>query len=156
MKGWWKVNFDGASKANSVPSGAGVIVRDWKGEVLVLGAQKLEEDTNNLVEASATLLAIRMCKLLGLQKLHLEGDSLIIIQALMKEGIEAWHLQGWIYNIIEELNFFEDFQLIHVRCIGNVEAGILSKWALTFEAVGEFRMEDFQKVIFEDDMGSGN
>ncbi|XP_057833348.2 uncharacterized protein LOC131044114 [Cryptomeria japonica] len=143
MEGWWKANFGGASKGNPRPSGVGVIVRDWKGEVLALGAQILVEGTNNLVEASTMLLAVRMCKQLGARKVHLEGDYLIIILALMKKGIEAWHLQGWIYNIIEELKYFDDFQLSHVRRTGNVEADILSKWALTFNAVGDFRLENF-------------
>ncbi|XP_057832376.2 uncharacterized protein LOC131043041 [Cryptomeria japonica] len=150
MEGWWKENFDGASKGNPGPSRARVIVRDWKGGVLALGAQRLAEGTNNLAEASMALIDVRMCNHIGARKVHLEGNYLIIILALMKKVIEAWHLQGWIYNIIEELKYFNDFQLSHVRRTGNVEADILSKLALTFNAIGDFRLEDFWSVCFEE------
>ncbi|XP_057816620.1 uncharacterized protein LOC131029951 [Cryptomeria japonica] len=122
------MNFDGASKGNPGPSGAGFIVRDWKGEVMALGAQKLDEGTNNIAEVSATLLAVRIGKLLGVRKLCLEGDSLIIIQAIMKRSLEAWQLQNFISSIIEEPNFFEDYQVSHARREDNAEADILSKW----------------------------
>lgn len=75
----------------------------------------MEEGTNNLAKVSAALLVVRMSTKLGARKLHPEGHSLIVIQALMKGDIEAWHLQGWIYNIIEELNYFNEYQISHIR-----------------------------------------
>ncbi|XP_057872314.1 uncharacterized protein LOC131078589 [Cryptomeria japonica] len=143
LEGWWKVNFDGAFKGNSGPSGAGVIVRDWKGDIVALGAQKLDEGTNNIAEASVGLLAVRLSKKLGDNKIHLGGDSLIVI----------WAIISWIYNIIEELKSFDEFYISHIRRAGNAEANILSKWALSFDTIGKLRVEDFQQVIFEEEVG---
>ncbi|XP_057837338.2 uncharacterized protein LOC131047458 [Cryptomeria japonica] len=151
LEGWLKVNFDGASKGNPKPLGAGVIVRNWKGDTLAIGAQILGNGSNNLVEVTVALLAIRMCKMLGARKVHFKGDSLIIILALMKKGIDAWHLQGWIHNILEGLENFEEVQLSHIKRISNVEADTLSKWALTFFEVGDFRWEDFHTIRLEVD-----
>lgn len=88
-EGWVKANFDGASKGNLGPSGAGSIVRDWNGEVLFLGAKKLESGTNNLAEVTMMLMAVRFCRQMGVKKLHLEGDLQVIIQAIMKASIDA-------------------------------------------------------------------
>ncbi|XP_059073257.1 uncharacterized protein LOC131874056 [Cryptomeria japonica] len=148
-EGWWKINLDGASKGNPRPSGVRFIVRDWKGDVVALDAQKLNPGTNNIVEASVALIAIRFCRKIGVIKLHLEGDSLIIIQTIMKGTIKAWHLQNSILSIVEELNNFEDFRVSHIRRTGNVEADILSKWALTFNEIGELRFEDLRHINIE-------
>lgn len=47
--------------------------------MISLGAKNLREGTNNLAEATATLLAMKLGKKLGASKLHLEGDSMIIV-----------------------------------------------------------------------------
>ncbi|XP_057826411.2 uncharacterized protein LOC131038113 [Cryptomeria japonica] len=143
-EGWWKINFDEASKGNLGPSGEIFIVRDWKGDVLAMGAKKIENGTNNVVEALIALTTIKIGKKLGAQKVHLEGDSLITIQAIIKESIEAWNLQNSVEKNREELSLCEDFRISHFRRSGNMEADILSKWDLTFENVGELRCEDFR------------
>lgn len=75
MEGWWKINFDEASKGNLRPLGEGFIVRDWKGDVLALGAKRLDDGINNVAKALVALMAIRFGKILGASKIHLEGDS---------------------------------------------------------------------------------
>ncbi|XP_059068340.1 uncharacterized protein LOC131858884 [Cryptomeria japonica] len=156
MEGWWKINFDAASKGNLGLFGTCFIVRDWKGDVVALGVKKLDDGTNNVAEALVALTTIRFGKSLGAMKIHLEGDSLIIIHAIMKGRIYAWHLQNPIAKIMEELSFFKDLCISNVRS-GNMEVDTLSKWALTFEAVGELRTEHFRHISLEefDDRLSG-
>ncbi|XP_057848798.2 uncharacterized protein LOC131059776 [Cryptomeria japonica] len=151
LEGWWKFNFDGASKGNHGPSGEGVIVWDWKGEVIALGAQKLDEGTNNIAEASTTLLVVRIGKMLGVRKLNLEGDSLIVIQAIVKGSIEVRHLQNQINSIIEELKCFNDYKVSHVTQTWNVEVDILFKWALSFNVNGDLKIEYFRQALFEEE-----
>lgn len=69
---------------------------------------------------------------MGIKKLHLEGDSLIIIQAIKNGEIKAWHLQNFISLILEDLNQFEDVVVSHIRWEGNTVADKLSKWAMSF------------------------
>lgn len=83
------MNFDGATKGNLGPSGAGAIVRDYLGNTIAIGAKKLEDGTNNLVEAKVALLAVGMAQSAGVKKIHLEGDSLIITQAITNMATKA-------------------------------------------------------------------
>lgn len=68
----------------------------------------------------------------------------------MKGTIDAWHLQNIIAKNLEELAFFEDFSISHVRRSRNIEVDNLSKWALTFGVNGELRTEDFRQKNLED------
>ncbi|XP_059068967.1 uncharacterized protein LOC131859350 [Cryptomeria japonica] len=145
-----KVNFDGASQGNLGPSGVGFIVEDWNGHVMFFGAKKLDSGTNNIAEVFAALMVVKFSRQAGVSKLHLEGDSLVIIQAIMKGSIEARHLQNAIINIIEELNKFDDYKISHVNRMGNKEADVLSKWALSFNEIGEFIFEDMRYLSFDD------
>lgn len=63
-----------------------------------------------------------------------------------------WHLQGYVSLILEELNFFDQFQVSHIRREGNKEADILSKWALSFDQEGDLGLDDFKCFLkLEDD-----
>lgn len=62
----------------------GVVFRDWHGNILALAAQRPEKGTNNEAEVQAALLAVEWGLKLGFKNLHLEGDSLIIINAIIK------------------------------------------------------------------------
>lgn len=66
--------------------------------MIALGAQNIEEGTNNLAEALVVMLVVRMGKMMGVRKLHLEGDSFIVIKAIMNGSIEVWHLQNQIHS----------------------------------------------------------
>ena len=79
-----KANFDDAASSNPWISGVGVILRDNKGHVLLKGAKKLPIGTNNIAECQAALLASRLARKEGIKKLHLEGDSLLVVQAIAK------------------------------------------------------------------------
>ena len=131
QEGWIKVNFDGAAKGNPGVSGIGIVFKDDRGHLLLAGAKKLPYGTNNIAECQAALLAVQIARKEGIKKLHLEGDSLITVQAISKLNAKAWHLQPIINIIEQELNNFEDFKITHIKREGNQEADILSKWALS-------------------------
>lgn len=59
-KGWVKINFNGATKGNPGPSGVGVIIQGCKGDKMVIGARNLSNKTNNIAEAKAALLALKL------------------------------------------------------------------------------------------------
>lgn len=145
--GWYKANFDGATKGNPGPSGVGAIIRDSQGHFIAFGARKLEDGSNNIAEGKAALLAVGLAKSLGVKNLHLEGDSQVIIQAIINGGTMAWHLQACVQAIISVLNSSKKFEVSHIRRMGNVEANCLSKWAMSFDVIGEIRKEDFCQVV---------
>lgn len=72
------------------------------------------------------MLTIRGSKKLGVTKLHVEGDSLIVIKAISKGSLNAWHLQSYIANIIQELASLEDTKISHIKREGNHEVDRMS------------------------------
>lgn len=70
----------------------------------------------------ATELAINMKE----SKLHLEGDSQVVINAIAKGNTSSWKLSHWVEIIREKLTSFEAFRVSHVRRGANVVADLLS------------------------------
>lgn len=104
-KGWFKVNFDRAAQFSRSLAGAGFAIWNDNGDLIKCGTKRLRKSTNNEAEVQAALPTIGLARREGVQNIHLEGDSLIIIQAIMNGEIKAWHLQGFI-AIIKGVNFF--------------------------------------------------
>ena len=77
--GFIKINFDGASKGNPGPSGYGAVIKNPKGEILILTAGYLGKTTNNAVELIGLLQGLRTAVALHIHRIILEGDSQIII-----------------------------------------------------------------------------
>lgn len=80
--GWIKINFDGSSKGKLGISGLGAIAQDMNGDVLVIAANKIQLGTNNQAEAHAALIADKLDRFLNGDKIHLEGDSTIVMEVL--------------------------------------------------------------------------
>ncbi|KAH9319410.1 hypothetical protein KI387_021179, partial [Taxus chinensis] len=59
-EGQWKLNFDGASRGNPGPSGAGCIIRDDRGLLIHAGSFPLQVGTSNSAEAQALLEGVKM------------------------------------------------------------------------------------------------
>ena len=79
--GFWKLNFDGASRGNPGPSGFGACIRNYFGEVVEIKISPLPIDTNNIAEAHALLAGLLLAKQGCFNRLHIEGDSSVIIEA---------------------------------------------------------------------------
>ena len=60
---------------------------------MAYGALKLKDGTNNEAEFQATMLALKCIKKCEGRKIILEGDSMVVIQAVSKNLIQAWHLK---------------------------------------------------------------
>lgn len=66
-----------------------MVFQDLKDNIVAWGAKRLERGTNNAAEVQAASLAVEWGLKLGFKNLHLEGDSLIIINAIIKEEMQA-------------------------------------------------------------------
>lgn len=105
--------------------------RDWDNNVLAFGAKRLNDDSNNEAKNQVALLAIGMAKRMLVMKLHLEGDSQIIINAIMVGKCPTWNLNK-IVKIIRNLLFsFKDFKTFRMLRNGNRVVYKLSKWAVS-------------------------
>ena len=91
-KGFWKLNFDGASRGNLRLSGLGACIRDSHGLVVAIATSPLPNGTNNMVEAQALLASLILAKRGNFCSLYFEGDSLVIINAHIHRKSYTWKL----------------------------------------------------------------
>lgn len=61
-----------------------MIAHDDRGNTLAIGAKRLVDGTNNIAECHAALEAILMAGKLGVKKLHLEGDSQVVVNGIAR------------------------------------------------------------------------
>ena len=90
---YWKLNFDGASRGNPGNSGLGVCIRDSHGTVEALTTSPLPIGTNNMVEVQDLLAGLILAKQNNFQMLHIEGDSLVIIDDCIHRKVYSWKLK---------------------------------------------------------------
>lgn len=60
--GYWKLNFDGASRGNPGPSGLGACIKNSNGDVVAITVSPLPINTNNMAEAQALLASLIVAK----------------------------------------------------------------------------------------------
>ena len=75
----FKLNFDGASKGNPGSAGFGGIIRNHKGEYLLLFYGNIGWDTNNSAELEGLWQGLLLSQHYGFHPLEVEGDSQILI-----------------------------------------------------------------------------
>lgn len=88
---------------------------------------------NNEAEAKVVVLAILIAHRLGVTKLHLERDSLVIVNAIICGSSLSWKSSHDIDMITSSLKFFEDFKISHILQGGNFEADRCANKALDLE-----------------------
>jgi ribonuclease HI len=112
--------------------GIGVILRDCNGEVLAtLSAPKEYITAPDIAEATATLRAVYFCQELGFHQVILEGDALLVVQALNTGGTN-WCRYGHLLDEAKGiLNSFQSWSVQHVRRTNNEAAHCLAKKALS-------------------------
>ncbi|XP_059431505.1 uncharacterized protein LOC132165008 [Corylus avellana] len=86
LQGWVKANWDAALDRKSGWMGLGVVIRDSQGNMV---AARCEVQKGSLVpaaaEAQAFLLAVQLCRELGLEHVHFEGDAKAVIDSVISE-----------------------------------------------------------------------
>ncbi|XP_060197735.1 uncharacterized protein LOC132626759 isoform X2 [Lycium barbarum] len=92
---WIKLNTDGSHNCED-DIGAGGIVRDSNGNLIMAFAKSLGKGSSNLAEAKAALYGMKWCISNGFRNIILESDSLIIINMLEGKINIAWELQDSI------------------------------------------------------------
>ncbi|XP_015160977.1 uncharacterized protein [Solanum tuberosum] len=77
---WVKINTDGIALSNKGRIGAGGILRDQEGEMLLAFATTLGEGTNNQAEIGAAIFGMTWVLQLGYKKVFLEVDSQLLVE----------------------------------------------------------------------------
>jgi ribonuclease HI len=126
----WTMYFDGSLKLDG--GSAGVLFISLRGEQLKYVLQILWEVSNNEAEYEALLHGLRLAISLGIKRLLVYGDSLLVVQQVNKE----WEcnnetMDAYVQEVRKLENKFSGLEVHHVIREHNISTDILSKLGST-------------------------
>jgi ribonuclease HI len=122
--------FDGSLKLDS--SGAGVLLISPRGKQLKYVLQILWVVSNNEADYEALLHGLRLAISLGIKRLLVYGDSLLVVQQVNKEwGCNKETMDAYVQEVHKLENKFSGLEVHHVLREHNVGADTLSKLGST-------------------------
>jgi ribonuclease HI len=126
----WTMYFDGSLKLDG--GSAGVLLISPRVEQLKYVLQILWAVSNNEAEYEALLHGLRLAISLGIKRLLLYGDSLLVIQQVNKEwDCNKETMDAYVQEVRKLENKFSSLEVHHVLREHNVGADILSKLGST-------------------------
>jgi ribonuclease HI len=130
-----KLYADGGSRGNPGPSASGYVIFDMANTVVKKGGKYLGVTTNNQAEYQAVLLGIKAAKELGVKKLHIYLDSLLVVNQMTGifkiKNRDLWPINQAIH---EEKNNFSQVSFTHVPRELNKDADSVVNEILDTEA----------------------
>jgi ribonuclease HI len=113
--------FDGASKGNPGPAGAGGIIKSERGIISINYSWGLGIGTNNTAEFCSLWQGLQIARNHGIRQLTVLGDSRILIKALQtKKAPLNVHLRHMFQKILQASNRFHKIRYFHVlRALNN-------------------------------------
>src|SRR6185503_7472332 len=130
----WVMYFDGSLKLDG--GGEGVLFISPKGEQLKYVFQIMFKVSNNEAEYEALLHGLRLAVSLGIKRLLVYGDSLLVVQQVNKEwDINKDTMDAYVEEIRKLENKFSGLEIHHIDRNNNVGADVLSKLGSTRAAV---------------------
>lgn len=131
MNDQYELFFDGCSKGNPGPAGAGAVLYKNNNE---LDAKSLfigEKETNNVAEYTGLMIGLTMAIDNGIKELVIKGDSLLVIQQMKGVyKVKCDHLAK-LYGRVKELEKqFTRIEYQHVYRKENKRADQLSNCSL--------------------------
>jgi len=96
-----KLNFDGSLQNGS--AAGGYVLRDWRGMVLLVGATSFGRTSIVMAEGRALRDGLQAAINGGYRNLEIEGDNMLIIQAIQNQTQIPWQVHNIILEIRELL-----------------------------------------------------
>lgn len=121
-----KLNMDGCSLGNPDLAGAGEVIRDCSGKMILPYSVSMPPVSNNYAELLGVLEGIKHYKRMGLTKVDIEMDSMVVINWLQQGQCRLWYLEDyWDVTLqgLQELNC----SISHIFREGNAPAELLAK-----------------------------
>lgn len=120
-----KLNFDGSVKKNAIAA-AGFIIRDTYGAPLISGAKKLGLNGVLQAEGLALFSGLQAAILAGHKRIHIEGDSKLLIDCIKGTCATSWRAKTIVENIVTLLQKFDFMKINHVYREANSVADALA------------------------------
>ncbi|XP_057813813.2 uncharacterized protein LOC131027734 [Cryptomeria japonica] len=124
--GWFKINFDGASRGNLGQDGIGCSLHNSDETVVARRAKPIGMETNNRAKSMALVEGLEMCMASGVEKLVVEGDLTIVINGMKKGSILNWRLDALLNRALNLSKAFKKIIFNHIFCEGNFKADQLA------------------------------
>ena len=123
--------FDGCSKKNPGPSGAGAVIFNNKEEIWGSSVFVGEKETNNVAEYSGLILGLKQARVMNIRNLIVYGDSLLVIKQMNKQyKISAENLVPLFKEAQELKSEFDTILFVHIYRTQNKRADELSNLGL--------------------------
>ncbi|KAF1877450.1 hypothetical protein Lal_00040165 [Lupinus albus] len=125
------LHFDGASKGNPGPAGAGSVLRADDGSKVYRLREGVGVQTNNVAEYRGLILGLKQALKNGYKHIRVQGDSLLVCNQVQGKWKIKNQNMGILCNEAKELkNKFLSFQINHVLREFNSEADAQANLAL--------------------------
>ncbi|XP_049399716.1 uncharacterized protein LOC125863741 [Solanum stenotomum] len=124
---WVKINTDGSALNNPGRIGAGGILRDQMGAMLLAFATPLGEGTNNQAEIGAAFFGMTWVLQLGYKKVVLEVDSQLLVDWITQKTRPPWNISTQLQQLQELITQTHSFRCKHTYREANFVADSLSK-----------------------------
>jgi ribonuclease HI len=122
----WRIHFDGSLKLQGV--GAGILFIAPRGEQLKYALQLLFPASNNAAEYEALVHRLSITVSLGIKKLMVYGDSLMVISQINKDWDCSTDSMGKYCAAVRKLeDKFKGLEFHHVERDRNAAVDVLSK-----------------------------
>ncbi|XP_023910597.2 uncharacterized protein LOC112022257 [Quercus suber] len=119
-EGTYKVNYDGAYFVDEEKAGIGVVVRNELGQVMGSLAEKIDmPSTVEVLKALAARRAMLFMEELGLRHAVFEGDSELVVKALVGHCPDQSSIGHIIKDCKSLRSLFQTCSFSHVRRQGN-------------------------------------
>ncbi|GAB2276570.1 hypothetical protein Dimus_039196 [Dionaea muscipula] len=125
------IEFDGASRGNPGPAGAGAVVRNDDGSLVFLLREGVGIATNNVAEYRGVILGLRYALTGGFSHVHVRGDSQLVCKQI--EGLWKTNNQNMadLCRVARELKEkFTSFRIEHIGREFNAEADAQANLAI--------------------------
>jgi len=107
-----KLNFDGSLQNTS--AAGGFILRDWRRGVLMIRAANYGMTSIIVAEGRALRDGLQATITVGYRRLDIEGDNLIVIEALQGKLAIHWQIKYIIQDIDIMLNQVDHVEVNHI------------------------------------------
>lgn len=126
-----RIHFDGGSRGNPGPAGAGVVIEDEQKGLLLEAGFFLGRMTNNMAEYHALLRALDFAARAGGKTLAIRSDSELLVRQLTgKYRVKSPALKGLFAEAQDALRRFTSWDLRHVRRELNQRADAMANRAM--------------------------
>ncbi|XP_055805203.1 uncharacterized protein LOC129874012 isoform X1 [Solanum dulcamara] len=140
------LEFDGASKGNPGPAGAGAVLHAADGSMVFRLREGVGVATNNVAEYRGVILGLKYALEKGFKHVKVKGDSKLV--CMQTQGIWKCKNQNMaeLSKIVKELkDQFLSFQINHMDREFNTEADAQANLAVYLKN-GEFQVECDKKI----------